>query len=67
VKTVIHDTAVVKAREVASRMLAPSAGQNDKAGQFCFTGGSPMRISWMVSSKDDNVSPASGRLAASCI
>src|SRR6195256_2164690 len=29
-----HDTAVLKAREIASRVLAPSAGQNDKAGQF---------------------------------
>lgn len=30
----IHDVAVLKAREIASRVLAPSAGQNDKAGQF---------------------------------
>ena len=29
-----HDTAVLKAREIASRVLAPSAGPNDKAGQF---------------------------------
>jgi alkylation response protein AidB-like acyl-CoA dehydrogenase len=29
-----HDTAVLKAREIASHVLAPSAGQNDKAGQF---------------------------------
>jgi alkylation response protein AidB-like acyl-CoA dehydrogenase len=29
-----HDTAVLKAREIASRLLAPSAGQNDKAGRF---------------------------------
>src|ERR1700733_11073868 len=29
-----HDTAVWKAREIASRVLAPSAGPNDKAGQF---------------------------------
>src|ERR1700752_1705245 len=29
-----HDVAVLKAREVASRVLAPSAGQNDKAGRF---------------------------------
>ena len=29
-----HDVAVLKAREIASRVLAPSAGQNDKAGQF---------------------------------
>jgi alkylation response protein AidB-like acyl-CoA dehydrogenase len=29
-----HDTAVLKAREIATRVLAPSAGQNDKAGQF---------------------------------
>jgi alkylation response protein AidB-like acyl-CoA dehydrogenase len=29
-----HDAAVVKAREIASRVLAPSAGQNDKAGRF---------------------------------
>src|SRR5260370_16012654 len=29
-----HDTAVLKAREIASRVLAPSAGQNDKAGRF---------------------------------
>jgi alkylation response protein AidB-like acyl-CoA dehydrogenase len=29
-----HDAAVLKAREIASGVLAPSAGQNDKAGQF---------------------------------
>jgi alkylation response protein AidB-like acyl-CoA dehydrogenase len=29
-----HDAAVGKAREIASRVLAPSAGQNDKAGRF---------------------------------
>jgi alkylation response protein AidB-like acyl-CoA dehydrogenase len=29
-----HDTAVLKAREIASRVLAPSAGQNDKDGRF---------------------------------
>src|SRR6201987_5970797 len=29
-----HDVAVLKAREVASRVLAPSATQNDKAGRF---------------------------------
>lgn len=29
-----HDAAVSKAQEVASRVLAPSAGQNDKAGRF---------------------------------
>jgi alkylation response protein AidB-like acyl-CoA dehydrogenase len=29
-----HDVAVLKAREIASDVLAPSAGQNDKAGQF---------------------------------
>jgi alkylation response protein AidB-like acyl-CoA dehydrogenase len=29
-----HDTAVLKAHEIASHVLAPSAGQNDKAGQF---------------------------------
>jgi alkylation response protein AidB-like acyl-CoA dehydrogenase len=29
-----HDAAVVKAQEIASRVLAPSAGQNDKAGRF---------------------------------
>jgi len=29
-----HDAAVLKAREVASQVLAPSAGQNDKAGRF---------------------------------
>jgi alkylation response protein AidB-like acyl-CoA dehydrogenase len=29
-----HDVAVLKAREIASQVLAPSAGQNDKAGQF---------------------------------
>ena len=32
--TMTHDTAVLKAREIASRVLAPSAGQNDKAGRF---------------------------------
>jgi alkylation response protein AidB-like acyl-CoA dehydrogenase len=30
----IHDEAVLKAREIASAVLAPSAGQNDKAGRF---------------------------------
>jgi alkylation response protein AidB-like acyl-CoA dehydrogenase len=29
-----HDAAVVKAREIASRVLAPSAGPNDKGGRF---------------------------------
>jgi len=29
-----HDVAVSKAREVAGRVLAPSAAQNDKAGRF---------------------------------
>src|SRR4029077_21015973 len=29
-----HDAAVLKAQETASRVLAPSAGQNDKAGRF---------------------------------
>ena len=29
-----HDAAVLKAREIARRVLAPSAGQNDKAGRF---------------------------------
>jgi len=29
-----HDAAVSKAQEIASRVLAPSAGQNDKAGRF---------------------------------
>jgi len=29
-----HDDAVLKAREIASRVLTPSAGQNDKAGRF---------------------------------
>jgi alkylation response protein AidB-like acyl-CoA dehydrogenase len=29
-----HDAAVVRAREIASGVLAPSAGQNDKAGRF---------------------------------
>src|SRR5215469_17756454 len=29
-----HDAAVSKAVEIASRVLAPSAGQNDKAGRF---------------------------------
>lgn len=29
-----HDAAVVKAREIASGVLAPSAAQNDKAGRF---------------------------------
>jgi alkylation response protein AidB-like acyl-CoA dehydrogenase len=29
-----HDAAVSKAREISSRVLAPSAGQNDKAGRF---------------------------------
>jgi alkylation response protein AidB-like acyl-CoA dehydrogenase len=31
---VTHDAAVLKARDIASRVLAPSAAQNDKAGQF---------------------------------
>jgi alkylation response protein AidB-like acyl-CoA dehydrogenase len=29
-----HDAAVLKTREISSRVLAPSAGQNDKAGRF---------------------------------
>jgi len=29
-----HDAAVLKAREIASRVLVPSAAQNDKAGRF---------------------------------
>src|SRR6201993_1950580 len=29
-----HDAAVLKAEGIASRVLAPSAGQNDKAGRF---------------------------------
>ena len=29
-----HEAAVLKAKEVASRVLAPSAGQNDKTGRF---------------------------------
>lgn len=29
-----HDAAVLKARDIASRVLTPSAGQNDKAGRF---------------------------------
>lgn len=29
-----HDAAISTAREIASRTLAPSAGQNDKAGRF---------------------------------
>jgi alkylation response protein AidB-like acyl-CoA dehydrogenase len=29
-----HDVAVLKAGEIASHVLAPSAGQNDKAGRF---------------------------------
>src|SRR5262249_56484988 len=29
-----HDVAVSKAREIAGGVLAPSAGQNDKAGRF---------------------------------
>jgi alkylation response protein AidB-like acyl-CoA dehydrogenase len=29
-----HDEAVLRAREIASLVLAPSAGQNDKAGRF---------------------------------
>jgi alkylation response protein AidB-like acyl-CoA dehydrogenase len=29
-----HDAAVLKALEIASRVLAPSAGHNDKAGRF---------------------------------
>ncbi len=29
-----HEAAVSKAREIASRVLEPSAGQNDKAGRF---------------------------------
>src|SRR5260370_21529955 len=29
-----HDAAVLKAEEMARRVLAPSAGQNDKAGRF---------------------------------
>jgi len=31
---VTHDEAISRAKEIASRVLAPSAGQNDKAGRF---------------------------------
>src|SRR3954471_23970559 len=31
---VTHDAAVLKVSEIASRVLAPSAAQNDKAGRF---------------------------------
>src|ERR1700726_2650318 len=31
---ITHDAAIVSAREIASRVLAPSAEQNDKAGRF---------------------------------
>jgi alkylation response protein AidB-like acyl-CoA dehydrogenase len=34
VVTMTPDAAVLKAHEIASRVLAPSAGQNDKAGRF---------------------------------
>jgi len=30
----IHDAAISKAREIASRVLAPAAGENDNAGRF---------------------------------
>jgi alkylation response protein AidB-like acyl-CoA dehydrogenase len=30
----IHDEAVLEAREIASRVLAPHAEQNDKTGRF---------------------------------
>jgi alkylation response protein AidB-like acyl-CoA dehydrogenase len=30
-----HDAAILKAREIAGRVLAPAAGPNDKAGRFC--------------------------------
>ena len=33
-KLMTHDAAVLKAQEIASRVLAPSAGQNDKLGRF---------------------------------
>src|ERR1041385_7219498 len=29
-----HDAAVLKAREIATRVLEPAAGQNDTSGQF---------------------------------
>ncbi|MFZ0591740.1 MAG: acyl-CoA dehydrogenase family protein, partial [Bryobacteraceae bacterium] len=29
-----HDATVLKAQEIASRVLAPSAGQNDRTGRF---------------------------------
>src|SRR6202140_558248 len=32
--TMTHDAAVLKAQEIARRVLAPSAGQNDKVGRF---------------------------------
>jgi alkylation response protein AidB-like acyl-CoA dehydrogenase len=34
VRFMTHDAAVLKAQEIASRVLAPSAGPNDKAGRF---------------------------------
>ena len=30
----LHDTAIANARDIAGRVLAPAAGQNDKAGRF---------------------------------
>jgi len=33
-EVMIHEAALLKAREIASHALAPSAGQNDKAGRF---------------------------------
>ncbi|MFL6446615.1 MAG: acyl-CoA dehydrogenase family protein [Bryobacteraceae bacterium] len=34
VRLMTHEAAHLKAREIASRVLAPSAGENDKAGRF---------------------------------
>jgi alkylation response protein AidB-like acyl-CoA dehydrogenase len=33
-RTMNHDEAILKAREIATRVLAPSAGENDTAGRF---------------------------------
>jgi len=33
-KLLINDVAVSRARDIANRVLAPSAGQNDKAGRY---------------------------------
>jgi alkylation response protein AidB-like acyl-CoA dehydrogenase len=43
-----HDAAVLKTRDIARRVLAPFAGQNDKAGRFSTEAVESLRESGLV-------------------